>query len=48
MNRTLAERWQVVMVALTSAASNVLGFSSHHQPNWFVDSLGFLQQFAYP
>ena len=29
VNGTLAEKWQVVKVALTSAAGDVLGFSSH-------------------
>ena len=35
------EKWQVVKDALTSAGS--LGFSSHHQPNWFMDSLKYLE-----
>ena len=43
VNGTLAEKWQVVKDALTSAAGDVLGFSSRHQSDWFADSLGLLQ-----
>ena len=43
VNGTLAEKWQVVKNALTSAADNVLDFSSRHQPDWFADSLELLQ-----
>ena len=43
VNGTLAEKWQVVKDALTSAAGDVLGFSSCHQSDWFADSLGLLQ-----
>ena len=37
---SLEEKWQNVKDALTSAVSDVLGFSSRHQPD---DSLGYLQ-----
>ena len=43
VNGTLAEKWQVVKDALTSAAGNVLSYSFHHQPDWFADSLKPLQ-----
>jgi len=31
--------WDAIQTLLTSAAKTVLGFSSHHQPDWFVDSM---------
>ena len=37
------EKWQVVSAALTSAAADVLGTSSRHQPDWFIDSQSRLQ-----
>jgi len=40
---TLEEKWQSVRDALTSAANDVLGFSSHRQADWFSDSLEHLQ-----
>ena len=37
------EKWLAVHDALTSAAQDVLGVATRHQPDWFRESLGELQ-----
>ena len=40
----VAERWDVVRAALTTAAENVLGTTTRRQPDWFQESLNKLKQ----
>ena len=40
---SVARRWDVVRTALTSAAEEVLGTTTRHQPDWFQESLDQLQ-----
>ena len=37
-DEVVEEKWRAVSTALTTAADNVLGTSSRHQPDWFSDS----------
>ncbi len=38
----VAERWDVVRAALTTAAENVLGTTTRRQPDWFQESLNWM------